>query len=210
MTLHRGRMAIKRSFGPIRELTRKDLEIITPENRRTRPAVDRFRDTHHRVARFFAMGLRPKDIAKRTGYSLSRTYLLSSDPAFQELVAKYREEVTEGFKEAVDDYFEMAVSNMHKAERMLSDKLDEADAQGELPSIRELVTIASDRANRFGYAPKTVNLNVSTDLGKLLDRAIARSGKVLDIDPVRDGEVPQSSPTPGSPPGQDHPLRRLN
>jgi hypothetical protein len=141
----------------------------------------------------FATGLRVKEIALRSGYSVSRVLQYSSDPAFQNLVSHYREQVTEQFKESVDDYFDMATSNMLKAERQIAEKLDEADEDGTLLPTRELIAISRDAADRFGYGKKQMNVNVNVDFATQLEKAIARSGKVIDstAKPVQ-GRIAQS------------------
>jgi hypothetical protein len=168
----------------VRSLKREELGVLR-EKRPAVPAVARFRDPHHRLARFFAMGLRTDEIALRCGYSHARVLRFSSDPAFQELVAHYRSLVDDTFKENVDDYLELVKSNMLKAERQIAEKLDKADELDETLPTRELVTIARDAADRVGYSKHTVQVNLNADFAAVLDRAVKRSGKVIDVTPAR-------------------------
>ena len=57
------------------------------------PHIKKLRETHHRLARLLATGTKEGHVAAVSGYSLSRLSILKNDPAFQELVQFYREEV---------------------------------------------------------------------------------------------------------------------
>ena len=48
--------------------------------------------------------------------------------------------------------------------------------------MRELLAIAKDRADRFGYGPKSLRVNVQVGFAEQLDRAIERSAKVKTIE----------------------------
>jgi hypothetical protein len=86
--------------------------------------------------------------------------------------------VTEEWRDEQDRLAALAVSNMHKAERMISEKLDAADEAGETLPTRELIAITSDRMDRFGYGKKNMNVNVNVDFASKLEAAITRSRKV--------------------------------
>lgn len=177
--LPRGRLAKPRPIVSIRDLTRVDLEALR-EKRVGPPTVSRFRDPHHRLARLCALGLRDREIAERSGYSIQRLGTLKMDPAFNELVAKYRGTVDEEFRETVDDYYSMATSNMLKAERQIAERLDAADEEGETLPVNQLIAISRDAADRFGYGKKQTNLNVNVDFAAQLEKAIQRSGKTIE------------------------------
>jgi len=155
-------------------------------------AVKRFRDPHHRVARLFASGLKLKEVAERCGYSYNRISQLANDPAFQELIAKYRMKVDKAFVENIDDFYEQATSNMRTAERMIAEKLEKADEDDYDIPLKTLVDISGDRMDRFGYGKRQTNLNVNADFASLLEKAIARSGKT--IEGGLSLSVPQSPP----------------
>lgn len=180
----RGKIARVRRIGIVRELVRDDLEALREKRV---PTIERLRDSHHRLARMFAAGLRPKAIAERTGYSLSRVIMLSQTPAFRDLIAQYREKVDSAFIDSIDEYYALATANMLKAERMLADKLDDADGdEVELP-VKDLLAISRDAADRFGYGKKTTNVNVNVDFAAKLDAALKRSGKTIDSLPAGAG-----------------------
>ena len=177
----------------IRPLTREDLaEIMIPRNA---PVVQRLRDPHHHVVRLIAAGVRPmEEVARRSGYTIARIHGLNTDPAFKELVASYRGAIDAAFIRSQDDYYELATSNMVKAERQIAEKLERAEEEGELLPTRDLIAISRDAADRFGYGKKAMNVNVNVDFASKLEQAIARSGKVIDpslpISPGADGQLP--------------------
>lgn len=187
-------------------MTREDIGLILekrvgPDGRPLSGATQRFRDPHHRVARLFASGLRISEVAERCGYSYNRIHVLSTDPAFQDLVAKYRAKVDAEFVRNADDFYEQATANMRKAEAQLAEKLERAEEEGKLLPTRDLIAISGDRMDRFGYGKKQTNLNVNADFASLLEKAIARSGKTIEgsvlQSPARGlHSVPNGSPTP--------------
>src|SRR5438046_2040789 len=99
--LGKGRPAKTPEVIGVRPLTQADLALP----RGKAPAVKRFRDSHHRVARLVAMGLRPGAVSIASGYSRVRISILLSDPAFQELVVGYRNDVDQDWREEVVDYY---------------------------------------------------------------------------------------------------------
>lgn len=151
-----------------------------PDGRPLSGATQRFRDPHHRVARLFASGLRIGEVTERCGYSYQRVHTLHADPAFQNLIAKYRDQVDAAFVKNADDFYDQATSNMRKAEAMLAEKLEMAEEAGEHLPTRDLIAISGDRMDRFGYGKKQTNLNVNADFASLLEKAIARSGKTIE------------------------------
>lgn len=160
----------------VRPLVEADLEYLRQPSVTNR--VAKIRDSHHAVARLLASGLKMYEVAEATGYAYNRIAILSRDPSVVELVAKYRAMITEKWITNVDHYTHMAVANMTKAERMIADKLDEADEAGETLPMRELLAITADRNDRFGYGKKSMNLNVNVDFAAKLEAAISRSKKV--------------------------------
>ncbi len=185
MTLHRGKISTKPEILKVRPLTREDLALVLDkradgEGRPVVGAVRQFRDPHHQVARLFASGLRMNEVVERCGYSYQRVHTLSTDPAFQQLVAKYREKVDEAFVANADEFYGLATSNMRKAETMIAERLEKAEEEEiDLP-LKTLVDISSDRMDRFGYGKRQTNLNVNADFASLLEKAIQRSGKTIE------------------------------
>jgi hypothetical protein len=169
--LGRGRPAKHPAIGPVRQLSRE--EVLSVKRAGVAP-IQKFRDSHHRMARLFASGLRVKEVAELTGYSYTRVSLYHTNPAFQNLIAEYRDIENEIHRDAITEYNQLILSNGLKAERKLADKLDDDDDTEEM-SVRELISIARDAADRVGLSKRTVNTNVNVDFASVLDRAIKRS-----------------------------------
>jgi len=191
-TLHRGKIAKAPKILAVRPLTREDLACLKTTDR-VAARVKGFRDTHHRLARLCAAGLRNEEILRITGFSLLRLSTLKMDPAFQELIAQYRGRVDEAFVASQDEFYETSTSNMLRAERQIEEHLDRADGDGELLPVKTLLAITSDRADRFGYSKKTVNTNINIDFAKRLEQMAARQGKATTID-ARTSHALVSSP----------------
>lgn len=160
----------------VRSLTEADLEYLRQPSAKDR--LLKIKDSHHNVARLLASGLNLGEVAEATGYSLVRISILSKDPSVQDLVAHYRAMITEEWREAHDELQRSIVQNATKAERMIGDRLDEADANGETLPMRELIALTSDRYDRIGYGKKNMNLNVNVDFAAKLEAAINRTKKV--------------------------------
>lgn len=197
--IRKGAVPEGKLFDRVRDLSRDDLAVL----RETRdvPVVQRLRDPHHRLARLVATGLKPAQAAQQAGYSYGSLSILQKDPAFQDLVAHYRKIVDESFAESQDTFYELATSNMLKAERHLAERIEEKEEAGELLSVREALAISRDAADRFGYGKKTTNVNVNVDFAARLERASRRSLRVVEAAPVSPpaqvaGEVVPSAPHP--------------
>lgn len=169
----------------VRDLTRDDLALL--DKPRDQPLVTRLRDPHHRLARLIASGLRQGEAAHLAGYSQDRACILMKDPTFTNLVESYRNMASESFVKAQDEFHEMAVSNMLKAERHIAERIEQKEEEGELLSVREALAISRDAADRFGYGKKTTNVNVNVDFAARLERASRRSVEVRAL------PVPSSS-----------------
>lgn len=192
MPLHRGKIASKPEVIAIRALTRDDLGLLAAErpSDSTRAGSDpiaKLRDTHHRLARMVASGLRMTDIATQSGYSYQRVMTLQKDPSFIELVARYRSRIDEAWGREQDAYAELMTANMLKAERMLADKLEDAEDEDTTLPTRELIAISRDAADRMGYGKRQTNLNVNVDFAAKLEAARARSrqSQIIEGDSVR-------------------------
>src|SRR5882724_1517824 len=180
MPLHRGKISTKPEILSVRPLTREDLALIPEKREPIHGIVRRFRDPHHRVARLFASGLRVGEVVERSGYSYNRVKTLHDDPAFQQLIAKYREKVDSAFIANADEFYDLATANMRKAETMIAERLEKAEEEDiDLP-LKTLVDISGDRMDRFGYGKRQTNLNVNADFASLLEKAIQRSGKTIE------------------------------
>ena len=181
MALQRGHIKAQTpEVSDFRALTRADLAMLS-EKRPTQTLAS-LRDTHHRIARAVAAGLRNEEIAALCGTSLNRISILKKDPAFAELVAHYRAVVTVEYIHAADPVIEYLATNALKAQAMLSDKLDEFAEKGEYLPTRDLLGIAELGLDRTGYGKVNKNLNVNVDFAAQLEGARKRSARAKTID----------------------------
>lgn len=207
MTLGRGRPPKVAKVLGVRELTSGE---VLGQGRGRAPAIKSIRDSHHMVARLFALGLRPGEVAERSGYSLGRISVLYADPALRDLIEKYRGNVDEAHKDVADEYYTTVAANRIMAARLLNDKL--CLVEPEDISIRELVTIHADAADRTGYPKRTVAVNFNVDFAARLDQALKRSDRArlpspstpasMEMSPHDRGEGdPRGETSPPSPRG---------
>lgn len=188
----RGRRSVDPEILSVRELTREEVANVKLASE---PAVKKLRDSHHMVARLIAMGVRPlSEVGRRTGYGEARIAVLQGDPAFQNLVAEYRKVVDDEYHDATDEYFGTVAANRTLAAQLINDKLNAVDDLDDV-SLRELVAIHGDAADRTGYAKRTI-ITHNFDFAAKLDNAINRSNKVRTIN--HDPTSPSGLPSPAS------------
>lgn len=191
-----GKIAGKVMVGLPIPITTKDVEslVAAPPGSRTTGVVARLRASHHNVARLLAHGLDNREVAAMTGYTENRISQLANAPAMQDLIATYRERVEERQAAELDQYVALKTKNMIAAERHIADQIDALDEEGELLPIKTALAVSADGADRLGYGKKS-QVNHNHEFASALERAIARSGKVVDVTPsVKQIEPPQSGP----------------
>lgn len=169
--LGRGRPPKRPNVTEVKELTEEEVAAL-PEQGKVNNVV-RIRDSHHAVAKLFAMGLRPKEVAEISGYSLSRISMLRRSPMMDNLINEYRNLETTEWLEARDEYYDTITRGRVMAARLTVDKL--AEMEPEDISFRELIMIHSDFADRTGYPKRQLAINVNVDFAAKLDRAVERS-----------------------------------
>ena len=176
----------------LRPTTVEDIANLGPSKQRNIVSPDRIRDSHHRVARMAASGVRNIEIARRTGYTVARVSQILNSPAMAELVQHYRDRITDAFVEDVKDDYNMARESWRLAHRLRLDILEDAvDGKVEIP-LRELNAIASDGEDRFGTTKKSTNINLNADFAAELERALSRSarveeGRVIEVEASPEG-----------------------
>lgn len=143
----------------VRELDESDLAGLIQDRGIKPPILKRLTDMHHGIARLVAQGEAGYAIAMATGYSESRISILKSDPAFQELVAHYREE-TEGVRSA------FAIDRARKMEALHSDVVESMheDVLNDILTPIEKVHYARFAADRTGFGPATKNQNTNLNI----------------------------------------------
>jgi len=127
------------------------------------------------LARLCALGLKPREIAARAGYTVARVYQFRNDPAFLELIAYYRSCVDQTWREEATDYYANSVKLRDINQRMLLEEYEELDERGERPPIRTMLAVNADYADRTGFGKRQTNVNINVDFAAQLDRAIKRS-----------------------------------
>lgn len=159
------------------------------------PAVQRLRESHHRVARLVARELHDAEISAITGMDLHRVnHLRNKDPAFRELVSFYR-----ASREEELDYVKGRLHTLSlDALAEIQSRLDDAP---ETFSLKDLQSVAELSLDRTGHGPQSkvsamVGVLTGEDL-KALKEAVHEQhsikqtrGRVIDGDYVRQDPVP--------------------
>lgn len=156
----RGRAAKSVVFAEVRSLEASDLALLAEEKGSKAPPLKRLGDRHHALARCLASGMSERDAAIACGYVQSRVSVLKSDPAFQELLAFYREDTDRAYR----DMHERLAGLSRDAVDELHSRLEEdMVAEEKKISVGHLLEIAKMGADRTGHGPsssQTVNVNV--------------------------------------------------
>lgn len=157
----------------IRPLTRADLETL--RQRSARPALKALRDSHHRIARLFASGLKLREISEATGYTISRLSILRADPSMEELIARYRGIEDEAHAKSRELHYEMIQRTAILGQTLVVEQLEDAVDSGEKLPLKVLLAVTSDANDRVGYMKRSASLNANVDFAKKLEDAIRRS-----------------------------------
>lgn len=173
----------------VRELTGADIALLGEERGTPAKPIKRLRDRHHALARMLASGMKDGHAALAVGYEPSRVSILKGDPAFQDLLAFYREHIDAQLIE----YHERIAGLSVDAVEELRVRLEESPEEF---SSNLLLEIAMKTADRTGYGPSSssTNVNVNVDLAGRLERARKRvelrecAGRehpaIVDVTPV--------------------------
>ena len=179
--LHRGKLAKHPKVLGVRPMTREDL-LCLREKRVGPPRVQQFRETHHRVARLVAAGLRNSEISRLTGFSANRLAQFRADPAFEQLVSEYKDKVDEAYVRSQDEFYDSATEAKLRAIQMVHDHFDRAEADGELIPLGRLAPLVADLADRTGHGKHATVTNEIKDFAKMMKEMAQRSGRSNVID----------------------------
>ncbi len=159
-----------------RELVEADLALLQTERGIQAPTIARIRESHHRIAQAFAEGLKPYEVAIRTGYSQSRISILRADPAIQDLISTYIEDNRKLATEVTDTLNSLTVD----AIQILHERLVEREGTDSELADDTLMKLVEKTLDRTGHGPqsKTTNVNVNMNLGPRLDAARQRAGLI--------------------------------
>ena len=164
-----GRAAAPLAAEVVRGLTAVDLSALADEKGSKPSAIKRISDRHHALARNLASGMSEGDAAVTVGLSISRVSILKADPAFQELLAFYREGVTTVYRDVHEKLSGVAATALAVIEDRLEDAPDEI-------SMNALLEIAKLGADRTGHGPQSsnTNVNINIDMASRLEAARKR------------------------------------
>lgn len=179
-----GRPTAHPEIYSIAPLTQADLDSYEPAEISQEPSsIKKLRDSHHRIAHYFAMGLRNFEIEEITGYSKARLSTLRASPAMKELVEYYRKEVVETRQVEADQTFTSLVRLRNLATTELIDRFEDDEAREKL-SNGHLIALVADGLDRTGYPKRKENVNFNQDFASRLDRAISASNKAKVIEHI--------------------------
>ncbi len=166
----------------VRELCPGDFALLATERGVEAAPLKRLGERHHALAKLLAQGTPPGEAAIVTGLSGSRVSILKADPAFQELVAFYKQKVD---AEYLDMHATLAGLSLDAAQT-LRDRIDE---DPDAISVGQLIEVVKLGADRTGFGPKsTQDVNVHVGLAEKMqaarERAEARR-QALDVEVVK-------------------------
>lgn len=180
----RGRAARSIAFAEVRLLDGTDLAMLSEEKGVQAPALKRLSDRHHALARCLSSGMSEGDAALACGYVSSRVSILKSDPAFQELLAFYRDDTDRAYR---DMHERLAGLSRDAVDELHTRLEDDIQAEEKKISVGQLLEIAKMGSDRTGYGPQssqTVNVNVgiAAKLEAARRRVADRSAAALVIE----------------------------
>lgn len=139
----------------VRELVETDLRALNTPNRASAPkGIAKLRAAHHSLARCLATGMQYAQAALVTGYSYQRIAMLNADPAFQQLVADYREEAKSWCADFGARMSDLGLDFC----QLLQERLEDEPEKFSTSTILDAIKIFADRT---GHGPG-VELKVAT------------------------------------------------
>lgn len=165
----------------IRDLTADDIKSLN--NRASygsqpgQSLIQKLRAPHHTLARLVAEGKRHPECAVVTGYTVEYIVMLERDPAFQELVAYYKENVSAVYLNVHERLASLGAMAMEIIqERMTDPEKVKTMTTGQL---REIMNDALDRS----VAPSKVNQGSFGGNGQQIPRVL----NINFVAPTADG-----------------------
>lgn len=153
--LRRGRRGVEAPTF-VREITAEDFPRILTETAEPSGStpIAKLRHTHHLVARCLAEGKSTFEAAAITGYTPQRVRQLAADPAFQELLAYYKDQVREKWLNVQERLASLGVAITEE----LQERLAEAPENFSNEELRKWAETLFDRS---GFGPRsTRDVNV--------------------------------------------------
>lgn len=204
----RGVLADPLHFEVIRQLVPDDLKDLINAPVTSVPVLQKLRAIHHRQAVLVAEGRTNNEVAAIVGSTPQRISQLKNDPAFQNLVSYYQDQIITAqledgarLKDKLVDLSEMAVDEMR--ERMEDDSKRQAMPVGEVRKIAEFgldrTVLPPKSTTSITTQPQTITLDFG---GKGFREVEKKPMPMIDITPEPNGA---RSPTSPQPQAQDSP-----
>lgn len=166
-----GRATKPLSAVQVRELDDVDVALLGEEKGSRAPALKRLSERHHALARCLASGMEPGDAAITCGYVASRVSILQADPAFQELLAFYRQDVNTKYLDMHGVLAGLSQDAAMELRERLEDDIQSDDKKISMTQLMELTKLGADRT---GFGPQSSQVNVNVDLAGRLQAARER------------------------------------
>lgn len=148
-------------------------DLAPPE---VRPLVH-IRRVHHRLAQFLAMGMKESRAAQLCEVPASRVRELLGDPAFQEILAHYSDNVDASFRSFVDAAADLNADMLNHLRDILEHSPERITPQIALETVKAL----SDRTGN-GPVSKNMNLNLNAGFGDRMEAIRARKAALEPSD----------------------------
>lgn len=166
-----GRASRQVSATVVRALDAADLALLGEERGARAAPLKRLSERHHALARCLASGMAPGDAAITCGYVASRVSILQADPAFQELLSFYRQDVDSKY---LDMHGVLAGLSLDAAMELRERLEADIDADEKKISVGQLMELVKVGADRTGHGPQSSQLNVNVDMAVRLEAARKR------------------------------------
>ncbi len=180
----RGRKPEPCSATYVRDLREGDF-VLLATNRSVVPIdIKRVSERHHALARLLASGVSVSEAAAILGYTVSRVSVLKQSPAFQELLALYKDTKLQEFADVAAHMAGLSKDALLE----IRERLEEKPEDFTLKDLRETATMALDRTGH-GPTASQINVNISADMGDRLEKARTRAlaaatGELIDVTPA--------------------------
>lgn len=155
----------------VRELDSCDIALLGEERGVTAPPLKRLSERHHALARCLASGMADGDAAITCGYVASRVSILKADPAFQELLVFYQQDVTSKY---LDMHGVLAGLSLDAAMELRERLETDIEAEDKKISVGQLMELVKVGADRTGFGPQASQVNINVDLAGRLQAARER------------------------------------
>lgn len=159
------------SATQVRELDEVDIALLGEEKGSTAPPLKRLSERHHALARCLASGMTDGDAAITCGYVTSRVSILKADPAFNELLAFYRQDVTTKYLDMHGVLAGLSLDAAMELRERLETDIEAADKKISVTQLMELTKLGADRT---GFGPQASQVNINVDLAGRLQAARER------------------------------------